>query len=98
MGTTATREERACSADEYVTRLARTVEQMGYVATIVEPSTRLTVSLPHGREFTNEMLTLRPDANEQLMWWWSWGTPINHAEEIAQVAAKVINVVEVTRI
>lgn len=97
MTPTAIRSGERVNADQYVTWLASAVRQMGYDATIVEPSTRLMVSLPHGRAYMSETVSLRPNDNNELMWWWSWNKPIGPAANIADVAALVADVVEVTR-
>jgi hypothetical protein len=84
-------------ADEYVRRLKRACERFGYLATILEPSTRLDVSLGDGRAFTHETVTLKPDGNNRLTWWWSWDKPMVPAEEITEAARRISSVLEETR-
>jgi hypothetical protein len=42
-----------------------------------------------------ETVALRPDADEVLMWWWSWGTPICPAEQIDRAIELISQVVTV---
>lgn len=81
-----------CSADQYVTKLVRACEQMGYLVHVHEPSTRLTVSLDHGKPYTHETITLRM-VGDDLMWCWSWGAPMVPAAQIGEAARMIANVV-----
>jgi hypothetical protein len=42
-----------------------------------------------------ETVTLRPDADGVLMWWWSWGRPICPADQIDRAVELVSRVVTV---
>jgi hypothetical protein len=85
------------SADQLISRLARMCECAGLVASIVEPSTKLRISTPNGNEHLAETITLRPDADDVLMWWWSWGRPICPACDIDFAVSSLIRVVAGTR-
>jgi hypothetical protein len=93
MGTAA---DNGLSADEYVRRLKRACELFGYLVTIQEPSTRLDVALPGGLSYAHETVSLKPDENNRLMWWWSWGRPMVPAEEITEAAKRISSVVQET--
>lgn len=80
-------------ADEYVTRLVRACEQMGYDVHVHEPSTRITVSLAEGRPYSFETVTLKATEDDELFWFWSWGHRIGPAAEIGEVAGKIAHVV-----
>lgn len=80
-------------ADEYVTRLVRACQQMGYDVHVHEPSTRLTVSLEHGRPYTFETVTLKATEDDELWWFWSWGRPMVEAKEIGEAARLIAKVV-----
>jgi hypothetical protein len=85
------------SADELISRLAATCRRTGLVADIVEPSTRIRVSTPNGNQHMAETITLKPDADDVLMWWWSWDRPICPAGEIDFAVRSLTRVVAETR-
>ena len=96
MGSTATADTRLCSADQYVLRLKRALELMGFEVSILEPSTRLTASVPHGRSYMSETVALLADEDDELSWRWSWGDRIDRAEKISKVAAQIAEVLKAT--
>lgn len=62
-------------AAELVKRLGDALQRVGLLSTVVEPSTRLVVHAPDLDPLMDETVTLRPDADEVLTWYWSWSTP-----------------------
>ena len=84
-------------ADQLIARLATMCGRAGLIADIVEPSTKVRVSTPNGNEHLAETISLRPDADNELMWWWSWERPICLANEIDYAVTALIRVVAETR-
>ena len=87
---------RTMSANELVRSLSEACKAAGLETLIIEPSTKVWVNTPNGREHMAELITLRPDADEVLMWWWSWRKPICPAENIAEATKLISNVVAAT--
>jgi len=77
------------SADQLVHRLHLACERAGLLVEVVEPSTKLKICTPNGSEHMAETITLKPDDDEVLTWYWSWGMPICPAHDI-QLAVKAI--------
>jgi hypothetical protein len=63
------------SADVLTERLAAACSDADLEVTVIEPSTRLKVHAPGGHKELDEVITLRPDRNEVLTWYWSWDEP-----------------------
>jgi hypothetical protein len=85
------------SADQLISRLATMCGRAGLVADIIEPSTKIRISTPNGNEHLAETITLKPDADDVLMWWWSWGRPICPAYDIDFAVNSLARVVAGTR-
>lgn len=96
MGSTAMTNARQSSADQYVSRLKQALELMGFEVTILEPSTRLTASVPSGRSYMSETVALLASEDDELSWHWSWGDWIDRAEEISKVATQIAEVLKAT--
>ncbi|MCO5970858.1 hypothetical protein [Actinoallomurus soli] len=74
-----------------VTRLAEECGKAGLVATVISP-TRVHVNAGvHSR--LAETIRCHPDADERLMWWWSWGEPICPAASIDLAVRRIAHVV-----
>jgi hypothetical protein len=82
------------SADQLVTRLAEACEKIRLRTTVIEPSTRIRIHAPHGNVHFDEMIMLRPDAEEVLTWYWSWGVPICPGHDIATAVTMIRKVVD----
>lgn len=82
------------SADEYVSRLVRALDQMGYDVHVHEPSTRLTATAPGARPYTNETVTLKATPDDELWWFWSWGARMVPADQIGEAARMICHVVK----
>ncbi|MEV5706580.1 hypothetical protein [Actinoallomurus sp. NPDC052274] len=74
-----------------VTRLAEECEKVGLTATVLSP-TRVHVSAGAHSRLT-ETIRCHPDADEELMWWWSWGEPICLATSIDLAVRHIAHVV-----
>jgi hypothetical protein len=81
------------NADQLIERIAKVCQEAGLTTTIVEPSTRIKIHAPDQNEYFNEVITLRPDRNEALTWYWSWNAPICPAHDIATAVAMIRKVV-----
>lgn len=81
------------NADELIERLAEACERVGLRTTVVEPSTRIKIHAPGHNEYFNEVITLRPDREEVLTWYWSWDMPICPAHQIKTAVAVIRKVV-----
>jgi hypothetical protein len=81
------------SADQFIERLAKGCKDAGLKATVFEPSTKIKIHAPNGNAHFDEMITLRPDANEVLSWYWSWGEPICPAGDLVTAVAMIRKVV-----
>jgi hypothetical protein len=86
-----------CTADKLVTDLANALKRQGIATDIIEPSTKIKVFSPAGNAFMDELVTLRPDANEELTWYWSWDKPICPATDLARAVDLIEHVVSETR-
>ena len=84
------------SADELIKQLNDACRHQGLTTVVVEPSTRLKVFAPGGNARLDEVVSLRPDGNEVLTWYWSWNEPICPATEIDHAVSRIQNVVSVT--
>lgn len=93
---TVTPKERE-SADQFVGRLSSACKRAGLLVEVIEPSTRLKISTPNGSDFMAETITLKADADGALMWWWSWDTPLCHADDIGFAVKAIMHVVTETR-
>lgn len=82
-------------ADQIVERLSAACKKAGLTVEVLEPSTRIKINAPDGNVRLAETVTLAPDADEVLMWWWSWGSPICPAEHIDLAVDRISNVVAV---
>lgn len=80
------------SADQLITRLAKECESAGLRVTVIEPSTRMKIH-GLGNQYFDEMISLRPDDDEVLTWYWSWNAPICPAKDIATAVAMMRKVV-----
>lgn len=94
--TTVTKRATDESADQVVATLAGALKRAGLATDIMEPSTVLRVFSPTGNASMDEVITLRPDANEVLTWYWSWGAPIGPASEAANTVIKLKRVTAAT--
>jgi hypothetical protein len=81
------------NADRFIERLAEACESAGMMTTVIEPSTRIRIHAPHDNEYFDEVITLRPDVGELLTWYWSWGTPICPAHDIATAITMIRKVI-----
>lgn len=66
-------------AADFVARLVSGLERAGLFSTVKEPSTCIVVHAPNASPHMDEMITLRPDADEVLTWYWSWDSPVRPA-------------------
>lgn len=73
-------------------QLAKECRKAALVAVVVAP-TRVQVSQPGAYAGLAETVWCMPDADEQLMWWWSWGEPICPATQIPEAAKAIARVV-----
>jgi hypothetical protein len=62
---------------------------------VLEPGGKIKINASDGNERMAETVTLRPDADGVLMWWWSWGRPICPADQIDRAVELVFRVVTV---
>ena len=62
---------------------------------VLEPAGKLKINASDGNERMAETVTLRPDADEVLMWWWSWGRPMCPADQIDRAVELISRVVTV---
>jgi hypothetical protein len=85
------------SADQLIARLAMMCGRAGLVTSIIEPSTKIRISTPNGNEHMAETITLKPDADNVLSWWWSWNMPICPANDIDFAVTALLRVVAETR-
>jgi hypothetical protein len=85
------------SADQLIARLAMMCQRAGLVTGIIEPSTRIRITTPNGNEHMAETITLKPNTENVLMWWWSWDMPICPADDIDFAVTALIRVVAQTR-
>ncbi|MDN3354753.1 hypothetical protein [Actinomadura sp. DC4] len=86
-----------CAADNLVTDLANALKRQGMATDIIEPSTKIKVFSPAGNAFMDELITLKPDADEVLTWYWSWDRPICPATHLGSAVELIKNVVSGTR-
>jgi hypothetical protein len=84
------------SADELIKRLALACKRRGLATDIIEPSTKIKIFAPSGNAHLDEMVSLRPDGDELLTWYWSWGSPICPAHEIGRAVTLIERVVSAT--
>lgn len=78
-----------------VERLVDRCEAAGLEAVALAP-TRVRVNLRAGTSRTAEVITLKPDTDEVLCWWWSWNEPICPAADITrgvEMIAEIMSVV-----
>lgn len=74
-------------------RLAKDCQELGLRTEILTPA-RVRVSDPSGHSRLTEVVRCMPsDRADDLMWWWSWGEPICHADDTARAAAAIAHVV-----
>lgn len=73
------------SADAIVGRLVRACNRAEVETLVCEPSTRVRVKPERASARMAEVITLRPDADEALCWWWTSGEQICPAGDVAQV-------------
>ncbi len=97
MSATKPTEALRTSANELIKQLDNACKDQGLATDILEASTRIKVFAPSGNPAFDELVTLRPEVDEVLMWYWSWGSPICPADEIDWAAAQIANVVGATR-
>ncbi len=60
---------------------------------MIEPSTKLKICTPNGNERMAETITLKPDDDEVLTWYWSWDMPICPATDIRFALTAILRVV-----
>ena len=82
-------------ADQIVERLSAACKRAGLTVEVLEPSTRIKINAPDGNVRMAETVTLAPNADESLMWWWSWGSPLCPADQIERAVELISNVVAV---
>ena len=73
-------------------QLAEECGRAGLDAVVVAPA-RVKVSLPGANARLAETVRCRPDRQERLTWWWSWGDPICLADQIADAVKVIAHVV-----
>jgi hypothetical protein len=87
-------EQRAeTNADELLARLDTTLKREGLRTDVIEPSTRLKVFAPDGNAHMDEIITLAPNADEVLTWWFSWGQAIAPASDVSETVRRMKAVV-----
>lgn len=97
--TTATRRDASAeqraepNADELLTCLDSALKRAGLRTDVIEPSTKLRVFSPDGNAYLDEIITLAPDKDEVLTWWYSWGTAIGPASNVSEITRSVMAVV-----
>jgi len=62
---------------------------------VLEPAGKIKVNAADGNAHMAETVTLAPDKDGELMWWWSWGMPICPATQLDRAVALVSNVVAI---
>lgn len=82
-------------ADKLIERLGTACKRAGLTGEVLEPSTKMKINTPDGNVRMAETVTLAPNADEVLMWWWSWGKPICPADQIDRAVDLISNVVAV---
>ncbi|GAB2860092.1 hypothetical protein GCM10027176_72870 [Actinoallomurus bryophytorum] len=75
--------------------MAATCEKAGLAFDVLEPAGKIKINASDGNERMAETVTLRPDADGVLMWWWSWERPICPAEQIDRAIELISRVVTV---
>jgi hypothetical protein len=83
------------SADKIIERMVTACKKADLTVEILEPSTKIKVNASDGNEHMAETVTLAPDGDEVLMWWWSWGKPICPADQIDRAVELLSNVVAI---
>ncbi|MCO6007545.1 hypothetical protein NE236_21430 [Actinoallomurus purpureus] len=78
------------------TRLAEECGKAGLNATVLSPTRVHVSSGVHSR--LAETVRCRPDDDERLMWWWSWGEPICPAVSIDLAVRFIAHVVAPERV
>jgi hypothetical protein len=81
------------SADRLTERLHLACKRAGLLVEVIEPSTKLKICTPNGNEHMAETITLKPDEDEALTWFWSWGMPICPAEDIPRAVESLLHVI-----
>jgi hypothetical protein len=76
-------------------RMVAACEKAGLTIDVLEPSGKIKINASDGNEHLAETVALRPDADEVLMWWWSWGKPICPADQIDRAIELISRVVTV---
>ena len=95
MDRTTNRHDRAAEredVDAIAQRLAEDCSLAGLDVVLIAP-TRVKVSRPGAHDRLSETVRCMPDAQERLMWWWSWGEPICPADQIADAVKAIAHVV-----
>jgi hypothetical protein len=62
---------------------------------VLDPAGKIKINASDGNAHMAETVTLAPDKDEVLMWWWSWGTPICPAAQIDRAVERLSNVVAI---
>jgi hypothetical protein len=76
-------------------KMAAACEKAGLTADVLEPGGKIKINCPDGNAHMAETVSLRPDGDAVLMWWWSWGKPICPAEQIGRAVELISKVVSV---
>lgn len=84
------------SADAIISRLDKACRGMGLETKILEPSTKIRINVPHGDARMAEVVTLKPDTQDVLCFWWSWDEAICPADDIDYAVKMISGVVSIT--
>jgi hypothetical protein len=76
-------------------RMVAACEKAGLAFDVLEPCGKIKINASDGNERMAETVALRPDADDVLRWWWSWGRPICPAEQIDRAVELISRVVTV---
>lgn len=93
---TITREDDREAAATITNRLAEACTAAGLMTEVLA-SVRVRVRAPGAAgAHLAEVVSLRPDREEVLCFWWSWGQPICHASDITRAVESIAHVVAPT--
>jgi hypothetical protein len=81
--------------EKIMERMVAACEKAGLAIDVLEPAGKIKINASDGNARMAETVTLRPDGDDVLMWWWSWGRPMCPADQIDRAVELISRVVMV---